>query len=126
MRARSERVNADTRADPAEPACSRASFAIGETAFPQRSCSDRLEKRLFGLVKQSGARRRFEQEECYAERAKSLRKSSLARCRPSSVRTTDFALLAGFSIRPLLCRRSRASQSKPFQARFPSCSVSHK
>ena len=45
---------------------------------------------------------------------------------PSSLRTTDFALFAGSAINPFLCSRSRAPQSKPFQARLSSCSVSHK
>ena len=33
------------------------------------------------------------------------RNSFSARCRPSSVKTTDFALLAGLPISPLSCKR---------------------
>jgi hypothetical protein len=45
---------------------------------------------------------------------------------PSSVSTTDFALLTGFEIRPFACSRLRVSQSKPFPALAPSCRVKYR
>lgn len=59
-----------------------------------------------------------------AGRVNWVRNSFSARRSPSSVRTTDFALFAGFAISPFWCKRSRAFQSNPFQARLSSCSVS--
>src|SRR5215472_8639084 len=49
--------------------------------------------------------------------------SSFERRSPSAVSPTDFALLTGLSIMPFSCRRFSASQSKLFQARYPSWSV---
>ena len=54
---------------------------------------------------------------------KSVLKSRSASASPLSVRTTDFALLTGLSMRPFSCRRFRESQSKPFQALHSSCSA---
>ena len=56
--------------------------------------------------------------------ANSASSNSVERCRPSSVRITDFALPTGFAISPFRCSRSSASQSKPFHARRSSCRVS--
>lgn len=53
-----------------------------------------------------------------AGRVNRVRNSSSARRSPSSVRTTDFALFAGFAINPFWCKRSRAFESNPFQARL--------
>src|ERR1700722_7697694 len=49
--------------------------------------------------------------------------SALARCNPSSVKTTDFTLPMGSWIMLLSCSRPSTPQSKPFQARESSCSA---
>lgn len=55
--------------------------------------------------------------------AKSASNSRSEPASPFGVRTTDFALLTGLSIKPFSCSRFREFQSRLFQARQPSCSV---
>lgn len=94
------------------------------TAAATAAAQANLPGRVHGKIRNEssgGARGRAQGD----GRVNSARNSASARWRPSSVRTTDFALPAGFAITPLRCSRSSASQSNPFQARRPSCSVSH-
>jgi hypothetical protein len=55
-----------------------------------------------------------------SSRLKSLRKARSAACSPSSVNTTDLALVIGLVMNPLSYKRFMASQLKLFQARSTS------